>query len=175
MHPEMTPNWTQFGVYFGVSSSIGIIKGPNPVYLGMYRIWPRLGYGWGSRDPKWTILGPRDDTSDPALQTTRQILRQITCQIARHIQHIRYTSDPAHSARFAPEYTDHCTRAYNDLHQHQGCIKTSIKMGSPFDAVLIAPNPDPGWTGFDAGFNTAQNGPHFGPLKMAHQIRHISP
>ena len=43
-------------------------------------------------------------------------------------------------------------------------------MGSPFDAVLIAPNPDPGWTGFDAGFNTAQNGDHFGPLKMAHQI-----
>ena len=40
MHPEITPKWTQFGVYFGVSSSTGIIKGPNPVYLGMYRIGP---------------------------------------------------------------------------------------------------------------------------------------
>ena len=42
------------------------------------------------------------------------------------------TSDPAHQmAHFAHNtYPYHCTRAYNDLHQHQGCIKNSIKMGS---------------------------------------------
>ena len=36
------------------------------------------------------------------------------------------------SCTFHPEDTPnyHCMRAYNDLHQHQGCIKTSIKMGS---------------------------------------------
>ena len=66
-------------------------------------------------------------------------------------------------------------RAYNDLHQHQGCIKISIKMGSHLMLFLIAPNPDPGWTGFDAGFNT---GPKWSPFwaskdgtsDSAHQI-----
>ena len=50
-------------------------------------------------------------------------------------------------------------------------------MGSHLMLVLIAPNPDPGWTGFDAGFNTA----HFEGSKWApkdgtpdptRQIRH---
>ena len=45
-------------------------------------------------------------------------------------------------------------------------------MGPHLMLVLIAPNPDPGWTGFDAGFHRAQNGHHFGPLKMARLIQH---
>ena len=46
-------------------------------------------------------------------------------------------------------------------------------MGPNLMLVLIAPNPDPGWTGFDAGFHRAQNGVHFGALKIARQIQHI--
>ena len=34
-------------------------------------------------------------------------------------------------------------RAYNDLHQHQGCIKTSIKWDPILMLFLIAPNLDP--------------------------------
>ena len=30
-------------------------------------------------------------------------------------------------------------RAYNDLHQHPGCVKNSIKMGSILMLVLTAP------------------------------------
>ena len=83
------------------------------------------------------------------------------------------TSDPVHCA---PEdtliYPVRARARTMIVHQHQGCVKNSIKLGPNLMLVLTAPNPDPGWTGFDAGFNTGPKWRHFGPLKMTHHIYH---
>ena len=54
-------------------------------------------------------------------------------------------------------------RAYNDLYQHPGCVKNSIKIGSILMLVLTAPESGSHGSRFDAGFNTVhfegQNGP----------------
>lgn len=131
--PEMTPNWTQFGVYFGVSSSTGIIKGPILyiwVYTGLAQIRVRVKVSWA---PKCTILGPRDGiqiqhtrygTSDPGSQIqhirfgtsagTSNPTHRITRQIARMIQHVS-------PSVYLPLYA----RAYRDPHQHPDALKTA--------------------------------------------------
>ena len=103
IHPKLGPIWG----HFGALSSTGIIKGPNPVYLGMYRIWPRLGYRWRYSGPQnvpfWVLKmayrsSVPDDTSDHAFQlahliqgprsSTSDLAFQMTHQVSRQLQHV---------------------------------------------------------------------------------------
>ena len=54
-------------------------------------------------------------------------------------------------------------RAYNDLYQHPGCVKNSIKIGSILMLVLTAPESGSLGSRFDAGFNTVHFDPQNGP------------
>ena len=64
-------------------------------------------------------------------------------------------------------------RAYNDLYQHQGCVKTSIKWDPILMLVLTAPESGSKVSRFDAGFNRAHFEGQNGPYENQHQIRSI--
>ena len=84
--------------------------------------------------------------------------------------HLIPPSDPAH---FAPSITIIVrARAYNDLHQHPGCVKNSIKWGPHLMLVLTAPESGSRGSRFDAGFNTPHFDPQNGVIEMTRQIAH---
>ena len=76
LDPEMTPNWTQFGCISGCHHLLVLLKGQSCI-SGYIQDWPRVGTDEVSWDPKWSILGPKDDTPDTAYRITHQTARQI--------------------------------------------------------------------------------------------------